>query len=120
MPGNKEDSRQDDRRKLIFYLEVFDRDSGQMIGRLVDIHVAGMLLVSDRRCQEGLELNLRIMTGNNLLETVPEDLEVTAGVRWSRKDVNPDYYVTGLQFLEVSPHQEKMIWELIRSLSFHE
>lgn len=113
-------NRQHNRRKLFYYLEVIDRDTKATVGRLVDIHVAGMLLISTRRIESGLKLNLQVLIGDDLLETMYGKLDVKVLVRWSKQDINPDYYVTGLQFLDIAPDQEKLIGELIRTIGFRQ
>lgn len=118
MPNVSVNHRRDERRKLIIYLEVLDRDAETVIGRLVDIHANGMLLVSADSFAVNQTLNLRILVGDELLESMFGNLDVKAQVRWSQQDVNPDYYVTGLQFMDVTPEQERLVWELIRSISF--
>jgi hypothetical protein len=35
------------RRQLIYYLRVLDRDSGALVGRLVDITTEGVMLLSE-------------------------------------------------------------------------
>ncbi|HDQ40257.1 MAG TPA: PilZ domain-containing protein [Desulfonatronum sp.] len=108
------------RRKLYYYLEVIDKNSKIEVGRLVDIHVAGMLLIGTRRLDSGLKLDIRVLIDDDLLETKYGNLDVQVLVRWSKQDINPDYYVTGVQFVEITPEQEELINELIRTIGFRE
>ncbi len=108
------------RRKLYYYLPVIDRDTNAEIGRLVDIHVAGMLLIGTQSHAGGTRLNLRVLVDDELLETMFGRLDVQVVVRWSRQDVNPDYYVTGVQFVNIQPDQEMLVGELIRTIGFRE
>lgn len=106
------------RRKLIYYLQVLDRDTNQEAGRLADIHIAGMLLIGPRRYAEGTLLNVRVLFDDEFLETIYGRLDARVAVRWCKQDVNPEYFVTGLQFVDITPNQEKLINELIRSIGF--
>ncbi len=108
------------RRKLFYYLEVVDLDTGSSVARLVDIHVAGMLLIGSHPFASGVEHNLRILIGENLLETLSGKLDVKVQVKWSKHDINPDYFVTGVEFVKTSPDQEEMIEKLIKTIGFKE
>lgn len=110
--------RRHNRRKLYYYLEVVGRDTGEEVGRLVDIHVAGMLLIGPRWFDAGRELNLRVVIDDEFMEAMYGKLDVKVLVRWCKQDVNPDYYVTGVQFVDVSSAQERLIDELIRTMAF--
>jgi len=110
--------RRHNRRKLFYYLEVVDRDTGEEVGRLVDIHVAGMLLISPRRFDGGRELNLRVVIDDEFMEAMHGKLDVKVLVRWCKRDVNPDYYVTGVQFEDLTSTQKSLIDELIRTMAF--
>ena len=114
------DKRQLSRRSLYYYLKVLDRDTGMEIGRLVDIHIAGLLLISEHKLENGKEINISIPVGDEELETVAKTLEIKAEVRWSKQDVNPDYYVSGLQFDNITSKQETLINRLIRTIGFNQ
>jgi hypothetical protein len=112
------ENRQHQRRPLYFYLEVLDRETGKEIGRLVDIHVAGLLLVSETRHPSGQEFQLRVLVNDPQITSLHGELDVTAIVRWSKPDVNPAYFITGMQFGEISDQQEKIIDTLITRIGF--
>ncbi len=112
------ESRQHQRRPLYYYLEVLDRETGEEVGRLVDIHVAGLLLISEIKYPSGQEFHLRVLVQDPLIKTLLGDLDVTAKVRWSKPDVNPAYFITGMQFGDISEQQEKIIDALISRIGF--
>ncbi|CBL47063.1 Hypothetical protein HDN1F_34800 [gamma proteobacterium HdN1] len=90
------------RRHLIYYLRVFDQDSGDLLGNLVDISEHGIMLVSDRELPEDKIFHLRML----LPETVDgsRDVEFSAKSRWCGNDTNPDFFDTGFELIE--PSQE--------------
>lgn len=112
------DKRQFKRRSLYYYLQVLDSKTGREMGRLVDIHVAGLLLISPQRYEGGEEFDVRIPLEDISLKSMSGNLDLRAVVRWSNQDVNPDYYVTGMQFKNISPDQEDAIEELVRIIGF--
>jgi c-di-GMP-binding flagellar brake protein YcgR len=115
-----QDKRLHQRKKLYYYLEVQDLNSNTTIGRLVDIHVAGLLLITPSPLETEQRLNLHILIDQDLLEPGQESLVVQAVVRWCKQDINPDYYVAGLQFLQINPEQEKVIESLVRTIGFRQ
>ncbi|MFP4111186.1 MAG: PilZ domain-containing protein [Desulfonatronovibrio sp.] len=117
MPVAGRDNRQYKRRSLYYYLKVLDQDTGQEIGRLVDIHVAGLLLISEKQLESGQTFNIRIPPDESV-RSLSCNLDLKAVVRWSNQDINPDYYVSGLQFLEITPVQEDLIEEIVRVIGF--
>ncbi len=118
MPIAGKDSRQYQRRTLYYYLRLLDRDTGEEIGRLVDIHVGGLLFISNEKFESGLEYNLRIPLKDEPVGAGSSYLDMKAVVRWSRQDINPDYYVTGMQFIDIDPGAEDVIEELVRKIGF--
>ncbi|MEW5725651.1 MAG: PilZ domain-containing protein [Thermodesulfobacteriota bacterium] len=100
------------RRQLVYYLKVNDRLSGQTVGRLVDITTEGVMLISSYP----IETN-RVY---QMVMTLPQEMEgareiaFDAKSHWCRKDVNPDFYVAGFQFVTVSPEDVLTITDLIR------
>ncbi len=114
------DNRMGARRKLYFYLKVLDQNTCEEVGRLVDIHFAGMLLISEQELEVDKQLDLRVMIDDVHLEHSPGKLDVQVLTRWSKQDVNPAYFVTGVQFVNVTPNQERLIGELIQAIGFRD
>ncbi len=114
------ENRLDARRKLYYYLKVIDRISGNEVGRLVDIHTSGMLLIGVRSLDPETKLDLRVLIDDDFLETMYGSLDVQVLVRWSKHDFNPDYYVSGVQFVNITKTQEQLIGELIKMIGFRE
>lgn len=118
MPIAGKDNRRHKRRSLYYYLQVLDQSSKAEIGRLVDIHVAGLLLISKTKYEQDIAFDLHIPIEEDAVSSTPRDLKLKATVCWSNQDINPDYYVTGMQFVDVTTEQEDIIEELIRTIGF--
>jgi hypothetical protein len=114
------DNRMGKRRKLYFYLEVLDQKTGETIGRLVDIHFAGMLLISDKELEPNKQFDLRVVINDPQFNAPSGALDVQVLTRWSKLDVNPSYYVTGVQFVNITQSQERLIGELIQAIGFRD
>ena len=82
------------------------------VGGVVDITPEGLKLVSS----QPIEINRVFRLVLNLPAGIKEArrLVFEAQSLWRRPDVNPDLYVTGFQFLTVSPGDIAVIQNLIR------
>lgn len=83
------------RRHLIFYLRVFDRETGVQVGNLVDITAEGVMLVSEHPFELG---NLYRFRMELPAEVFAEGrLDFDAECLWSGNDVNPEFYDSGFR-----------------------
>lgn len=110
------DKRRLKRRNLIYYLPISDITDGNEFGRLVDVTREGLMSISADKKETGrtisLKLSLPVTIGGNI------ELHLKGKALWCKKDVNPDYYVTGIQFEDVSKKDAEIIEELIDYFAF--
>jgi len=111
-------SRREDRRHLIYYLRVENRVTSEMVGRVVDITRKGILLISRDKFDEKSEIPVKIELGDELFAKMHGHLEVNIICRWSKKDINPDYYVNGFEFVNQTEADETVIRKLIDLIGF--
>lgn len=111
-----EDTRSLKRRHLIFYLEVFDDATGELIGHLVDITTKGVKVVSKEAIPSGRTLTLRMALPEGFAEATTLRFQATS--RWSSNDVNPDFYDTGFLVDELDVKAVDVVHDLIQSLGF--
>ena len=104
------------RRQLIFYMSVFDDGEDRLLGRLVDITVGGIKLLNREAVELGRDYVLRLDPPEG--SPNPEPLRFTAHSRWSDKDVNPDYTVTGFEITEAAPAVQRRIEGFIEAYGF--
>lgn len=104
------------RRHLIYYLRVFDRESGELLGNLVDISTRGIMLVSDNPVTVGKHFDLRMY----LPETVEgsREVEFSAESRWCQNDTNPDFFDTGFELVDPAPQFLEAVDKLIDDCLF--
>ena len=100
------------RRHLIYYLRVFDRATGDLVGHLVDVTAVGMMLISEAPLPTDAEFDLRMDLPPGLFETAV--WEVGARSIWSRPDVNPAFWDTGLRFVGFTREDELVVSHLIK------
>lgn len=108
--------RKQKRHHLVYYLKVVDPQTGEPIGRLVDISPIGIMLVSENPLEVGqhVAVRLNLPEGGNW----PEQLDLTCETVWRHRDVNPEYYAHGLKFLEPAREIEFVIKDLIDEFGF--
>ena len=106
-PSNK---RKLKRRYLMYYLRVFDRKSGEVLGHLVDITEGGVMLMRENTLETGkmYSMRLRWRTSDGRLQVVDFEGEC----RWCRPDINPDFFDAGFS---ISPKDEETL-RTIRNL----
>lgn len=99
------------RKQLVYYLKVSDVDSGNQLGRLVDITEEGLMLISSDPISTGVVFRMELDLPDQEKRT--EKLEFEARSIWSKKDVNPNYYDTGFKFVRISGEYVDTIGKLI-------
>ncbi len=102
------------RHYLIYYLRVFNRDTGEVLGHLVDITAKGVMIMRDSPIEVGKEYKLRLRWRNAKDKLQIADFDGVC--RWCRPDVNPDFYGAGFAISTDHPEHVKAIHSLIDDL----
>lgn len=116
---SEEDSRRTIRRRhLIYYLRVWDLDSGEVLGHVVDITTEGIMLLNDKPIELNRKYNLEIRWVNS--EGGAEKIQFQAESLWSRPDVNATFYDTGFKIIQGSMDVFMPILDLIDEYGFND
>jgi hypothetical protein len=99
------------RRHLLYNLIVINVDTGETLGRLADINVEGLMIVSESPLPVKADFLLRITLPQKILGQ--EVLQVAARSLWAKKDVNPSLMVTGFQLKKPSVKEIEAIVGLV-------
>jgi hypothetical protein len=102
------------RHELIYYLKVTDRQTGQELGRLGDIHLEGMLLFTPDPLPEQAvyDLLLELPKAMATSEGYPE-LPILAQMLWNRPGPGlSNYYNNGFRFLSMDTQVQRIIRKL--------
>ncbi|MBU0731087.1 MAG: PilZ domain-containing protein [Proteobacteria bacterium] len=83
------------RRHLIFYLEVYDENTNELLGHVVDLTTRGIKLVSKLPIPVGSVHKLRMELPEGYFEE--KTLHFEAKCLWSTNDVNPDFFDAGFE-----------------------
>ncbi len=95
----KKEKRRRDRKQLYFYLKVTQKDSNELLGYIADISTEGIMLLSKDRIDVDRIFSMKIEPYEEL--NMQSGLEFKAKSIWCEKDANPDYMVTGFEFISL-------------------
>ncbi len=109
-----EKERKQSRSHLTFYLDVIDGDSGKRLGKVGDISTEGLLLIARDSVEIGKHLHLEISSSDGSIAPI----RFQSSCRWSKKDVNPNYYVAGFHMDFITDEVKQNIIELINDSYF--
>lgn len=102
-----------ERHKISNSLEVYDLDSGQHIGRVVDLHAEGLMLLSE----QPIELFRRYALQVSLPMTLNGTTEFFADAEslWQRESIAGGQYWTGLHFVQLPEDAKRCIDKMVAS-----
>ncbi|MFZ1324505.1 MAG: PilZ domain-containing protein [Candidatus Contendobacter sp.] len=108
--------RQIKRWYLVMYLRVFNEDTGELLGHIVDINKEGIRLVSAQKIplHQIFRLGVDIPRENSPRQR----LHLEAESLWSGPDVNADLYATGFRILNPDTRTRIHLQLLIEEFRF--
>ena len=106
------------RRNLIYHLEVFDEDSGELVGRLVDITTEGVKLVASSPIAPDRHFRLRMQLPAEYFARSHWCFEATS--LWTTRDINPDLHITGFRLVKLDEEAQELVSGLIELFSFND
>lgn len=105
------------RRHLVFYLKVFEQDSGEALGYIGDITVEGIMVISQNPISENRALQLRIYLPVEVF--MKEYADIKAQSIWCKQGLNPELYEIGLKFLDTVTSDLEALIALIARYSIN-
>ncbi|MDR0356626.1 MAG: PilZ domain-containing protein [Deltaproteobacteria bacterium] len=101
------------RRELIYYLKVNELLNNFELGRLVDIHTNGLLLIGKEPLELQKDYLIRIDLPVALADQGLDPIGIRAKCVWVRPSLAKPFMESGLMFLETSEEAKKTISLLI-------
>jgi c-di-GMP-binding flagellar brake protein YcgR len=111
-----QDRRIQERRNLIYYLQVVEKGTNRLLGRLVDITADGMMMIADHQLAPLAIFQLRLQLPQEGFEQ--EFLDLEARSLWCRPDVNPNFFDTGFEFFNLTDRDRRIIQGLVAIYGF--
>jgi hypothetical protein len=111
-----DDKRIIERKHLIYYLKVTDRETNHAIGHAVNISNDGMMLIGEESIETETLFQLQMFLPEKIQGS--RHFEFSAMSKWCREDENPDFYNIGFQLDNVSTEGIQVIKHLIDKFCF--
>ena len=111
-----EERRNLERRHLIYYLRIFDRDTDRAIGRLCDITPEGIMMISENTIETDKLFNLRLVLPEQFWGI--EEYAFEAESVWCKPDDIPQFYNTGFKLLDNSEKNKSIFERLIHEFQY--
>ncbi|OWL90339.1 PilZ domain-containing protein [Halopseudomonas aestusnigri] len=102
-----------ERHQMSSSLEVFDLDTGDHLGRVVDLHEEGLMLLSNRPVDLNRAFALQVnlpMTLNGVNEFL-----LDAESLWNRVSINGEQFWTGMHFIDLPEESRQCISKMVAS-----
>lgn len=103
---------------MIYYLRVYDKVTGTLLGHLADISPDGMMIVSESPVDAGAKFQCRMMLPRELKAS--QEILFSAQSIWTKKDVNPDFYATGFKIDNIAAADIQVMDILIDEFGFRD
>jgi PilZ domain len=106
------------RRYLLYYVRVYDAETKEQIGNLVDITSHGAMILSPSPINEGKVFDILV----ELSEDVAKKAHMELSVRsiWCHPDIDPSLHNIGLVIEKISPDDIKTIRRIIEIYGFRD
>jgi hypothetical protein len=111
------DKREFQRIHLIYYLLVFNRDTDQLVGHVVDIGVNGIKLMTKEPVKEGIIFRFRMLLPSQM-EDKSREICFNAKCVWSKEKLYSDFYGSGYQFQDISTEDIDILKDLIEQFGY--
>lgn len=106
-----QERRKQPRKDLMSFSQVYDLQSGKLIGYLGDLNLIGAMVISDQSMEENTDLTISIQLPE-LPDIKEETIILPTRVAWCHQDISPEYYNVGLEF-KIITDKQKAITEAI-------
>ncbi len=110
-----DERRREERKFLTYFSRVVDRNSGRMLGYLVDMTTGGAMLVGNvpLKLQQVYEVCVDLPDGF----ADEEQLGLVVRAVWRQPDTDPEFYRTGLQLVKIQPKTLLILERLLQRFS---
>lgn len=117
MPDGSE-RRKFKRRYLMYYSRIFDRKTGSVIGYIVDLTSEGAMIISEDPIDSKQVFQFRMDLPEDLSDKSFLDFEAESV--WCKRDIDPNFYDTGIRLLNITPEDRALLDHMIQEYGFRE
>ena len=109
--------RMEKRRKVMTFTPVYDLHTNILLGYLGDLTLMGTLMVSEGPVEINRTLTLAIEF-RETSEIPATRMTIPARVVWCRQEEHRTYYNTGMEFMEMTEQNKKVIEAILEKHQF--
>jgi Tfp pilus assembly protein PilZ len=109
--------RKEERKKLTSFILVHALPDNVLLGYLGDMTLHGAMVVGNRPVEIKKDLTLSIEF-NEILEIPNTKLTFPARVAWCKHEAQSPYYNTGVEFIDLSDQNKKVIEAILERYQF--
>ena len=110
-----EDYRHRPRKNTPHVVKAYDTESGEYLGRVVDITADGMMLVTEDLLTLGRSFKIRVILP--VMVQHKTDVTLEASVVWCEPDTNPSYCKTGFRFVNLPGEDGFLLEDVMHKLN---
>ncbi len=104
-------TRRQERAHLIYFLRVFDAESGDLLGQMVDLTTDGIMVIGEGAAAPRQHYRLRMDLPRNV--PMGRHLTLEARCKWCRRDPSGDFHSMGFRLQDMSPEAHRAVEQLI-------
>ena len=101
------DRRKSGRKRIAYFMRVYDRDTDKFVGNLVDISDRGLMLIRERPIEPNTEIKMKI--GLPRKKEGRDRITFDAHCLWCQRNIHTDFFDTGFKLQNVSPENRETI-----------
>jgi hypothetical protein len=101
------------RKYLVVYSRVFDKNSGKVIGYLSDLTEEGVMIIGEQPIEQNLMMQLRLDLPEVPAVFPKQYIDLAAKVAWCKPDIDPAFYNTGFEFTNLENADREIIKQMI-------
>ncbi len=109
--------RKEERKMLITFTPVYELGKSLILGYLADLTLQGGMLVGGQPLELNRKLTL-VIEFRETVETPATRMTIPARVAWSKHEEHSPYYNTGVEFLELSNQNKRVIAAVLERYQF--
>ena len=113
-----DNKRKEERKNLMAFTPVYGLNPKTLLGYVEDLTVHGAMIIGEKPVEVNKQVTLLIEVPGALPESTTPRLRIPARVAWCRPEDKPDYYDIGLEFVDPSPEETRMIEAVLKRYEF--
>lgn len=113
------EKRDSKRIHLIYYLLIFNDETNQLVGHVVDIAPEGIKLMTREPVQANTDYRFRMLLPSEM-ERKSKQITFNATCVWSKEKLYSDFYGSGFRFKDISPEDIEIIKDLISQFGYQD